>query len=190
MDAEGNRFRYVYNLTALIRQVGETDYTYVQSGFHFEINFCANTLNNPNCYFFTPAWMSLVGGTCNSFGSLEDMTYEPMDAATPENGIKLTYNNKVTGCSLNLMVECNPSETAEYGAVITGVEPYQSGQDACISTVYFSSPWGCPEEFGGPTGLSPGSIILIILACLVFVYIAGLFHVSFWPSPIFFFKKG
>lgn len=171
-DDQGQRFNYIYNLTALIRTAGMQDFTVTQSGFHYEINFCANTLTNTDCWFFTPAWMSMLGGSCNSFGSINDMTFRPLDAVDPEQGIILSYNNPTTSCTLDLVVSCDPSETASEGARITGVEPYSPSKGACLSTVFLSSPWACPESFGEET-ISLGSVLLIILACVIFLYLAG-----------------
>jgi len=142
----------------------------------FTFHFCGNT---KGCWTETPAYFEVDGDECQSIGDLSTAKLELVN-----NGVvRLTYSTSVS-CTLHnvgLRIDTSCDAKTPYYKV-TSVTPFQTG---CLSVITGRSKYACPVDPNSPTdsatgninpedtGLSGGSIFLIVLLCLVFVYIVG-----------------
>ncbi len=164
--------------------------------YTYKWNYCASIVDTSPCEFppyvlswiifalmyNRVAWFNMFGGTCVVIALLATQEAQLLNTADPSVGIALTYSGPQscpTGApgvalSFRLETECDPNtEYFPYQLI-----PYTSGQ--CQSIVKAKSKYACPKpgsNIGSSTsvenGLSTGSIICIVAACLVFVYVVG-----------------
>jgi len=159
-----------YDLSPLTK-VGGSNWYSEDGFFHFSWNYCSTVLGN-KCPT-SPAFMEIGTAPCIGFGNLEQTgEIGVMDPFNPQKGIYLSYwgNQECSpGQRLGILIN-NWCDAGVSEAQIYAVKVYD-GTD-CLSVIDVKSKHGCPYKKSSG-GLSIGSILLITLTVLVFVYVVG-----------------
>lgn len=172
-----------YNLANMWRnpQKGQTDFaaTYQPDGSTFNVNVCGQTITN-KCPSDGVCQVTTQGVGYGN-GDASKATWADYPGAVQ--GVSITYPSG-SGASCPggvirksvLNIKCDTSAAGD-GVISTIAE---STTPPCTYTISMSSKWACPGSAGPPPkppkppgsgGLSAGSIILIIVACLIPVYL-------------------
>jgi len=157
-----------YDLSPLI-QKGNFNWQYGEGWLKYDWNFCANVVGTTDCPS-TPAFMEISNTQCIPFGVLSYCEVGPIDPLNPQLGVYVSFWDPATTCygkKLGLIVNNYCDAAQKY-------EPYQLkpyDDSDCLSKIDVKTKYACPTR--NPEGLSGGSILLITLTVLLFVYIVG-----------------
>jgi len=146
-----------------LSELSKSDLQKEDSNMMYYVRFCQPT---PVCSTASPADASVCQSTTDgpkNAGSSSDMEI----LGETDNGLTIKFGQGTVGCdgvtratTINLVCSSGAS-------TIVSIQ-----EQKCIYAMTINSPAGCAHEISGG-GLSAGSIILIIVACLVFVYLVG-----------------
>jgi len=163
-------------------------YTVVDSStgyWKFWFNYCALT-STKVCWFSTPAFFTVGDDDedCYDLGQLSSMKITQLDANNFAKGARVSYKTD-NWCGqtsiLGIEIDTQCDQSVEWKFV--SAEAYAKG--TCTMSVVTKSKYACAvadsSGSGSGTGeitpesggISGGTIFLIILLCLIFVYIVG-----------------
>ena len=164
-----------------------SDYTGNDGAFFYYLNVCAPVVTQPDCLGASICCFTRTGTFFGTFGSWGASVPPPspqwqlLDAAHPEYGVQVTFQNGRAGCGASGDPE---KVVARFRCNVGGTVPetFEVAEDyaQCVIAITHTSPAACPVKAPGPvpapkpisTALSGGSVVLVFAGVGTFLYVA------------------